>query len=116
MSSLRTTMPWGKFRGWLLTDITSSYLCWVLESAEYASPVLRAAIQDVLQTRFGSPTSAPPPPPRRGACPDTSLASEIVSAGVRTLAKRHHPDVGGDTATMQKLNATADWLKGTVQR
>lgn len=30
---------------------------------------------------------------------------ELVAAAYKTLARIHHPDAGGDTATMQRLNA-----------
>jgi hypothetical protein len=34
------------------------------------------------------------------------LVDEIVDAGVRTLAKTYHPDVGGDTEKMKGINRT----------
>lgn len=33
-----------------------------------------------------------------------SAPPELVTAAYKTLARLHHPDVGGDTATMQRLN------------
>jgi len=108
-------MPWGKFRGYPLEDIESSYLVWVLESCERARPELVGAILRELQTRFGSP---PPPPPSsssvRKTCPDPALAAQLISTGLRVLAQKFHPDKGGDTATMQKLNAVAAWLRLVV--
>lgn len=107
------TMPWGKFRGRCLTEIESSYLVWCLEKADSMTPSLRQAIRDELGTRYGRPaaSSAPPPALPRKACPNSAVAVDIISAGLRTLSKKHHPDVGGDTAVMQTLNAVSDWLK-----
>jgi len=34
-----------------------------------------------------------------GACP------EVIKAAYRALARKHHPDQGGDPAMMQRLNA-----------
>jgi hypothetical protein len=104
-------MPWGRYKDQPLTDIESSYLAWVLEKCDHVAPALAGAITAELRSRFG-----PPPPPRglRHACPDPTLAVDIVSAGLKVLARRHHPDTGGDTHTMQQLNATADWLKARV--
>ncbi len=34
--------------------------------------------------------------------------AELVEAARRVLAKRHHPDVGGDEETMRAINAAAD--------
>ncbi len=36
--------------------------------------------------------------------------AELVEAARRVLSKRYHPDAGGDTATMQRINAAADLL------
>jgi hypothetical protein len=33
-----------------------------------------------------------------------SAPPEVVAAAYRALAKLHHPDAGGDTATMQRIN------------
>ena len=48
------------------------------------------------------------------AVSDPALAAELVATGRRVLAKKHHPDAGGDTATMQTVNAVALWLRGQV--
>jgi hypothetical protein len=109
-------MPWGKFRDQPLNTIDSGYLCWVLDHADRPQPWLKRAVREELRSRFSSSTT----PPRssssswRTPCPDCVLAANIVSAGFHTLAKKHHPDVGGDTRTMQQLNATAQWLKSVV--
>jgi len=106
-------MPWGKYKHTPIDDIESSYLCWVLDSCDHVAPDLQQAIRAELQSRFGSP----PPPPSRSSqksCPDPDMAMDLVAAGKRALARQHHPDTGGDTATMQRLNATADWLKASV--
>ncbi len=36
---------------------------------------------------------------------------EVVRAVHRTLVKLHHPDVGGDLITMQRINDAADQLQ-----
>ena len=106
-----TTMPWGKHRGIALGEIETSYLVWVLEKTKQLGPSLRTAIAAELAFRFGS---TPPRSSWRAACPDPALAARIVSTGLHVLARKHHPDVGGDTRMMQSLNATADWLKSQV--
>ena len=105
-------MPWGKYKHTPIDRIDSSYLCFVLDRC-HVDPDLSQAIRAELQARFGAPSS---PRSRRSTkcCPDPDMATEIVSAGRRALARQHHPDTGGDTAIMQRLNATADWLKARV--
>ena len=59
---------------------------------------------------------SPPTPPRVGTdsfavlhlLPSAPL--ELIDAAFRCLAKRHHPDVGGDTATMRRLTEAHDAL------
>jgi len=36
---------------------------------------------------------------------NSNLTSETIKGRYRELAKEHHPDLGGDTATMQAINA-----------
>jgi hypothetical protein len=36
---------------------------------------------------------------------------EVINAVHKTLTKLHHPDAGGDTLTMQAINAAADQLR-----
>jgi Putative quorum-sensing-regulated virulence factor len=111
-------MPWGKHKGKPLSDIESGYLCWVVEHCDDVRPDLLNAITGELRSRFGS---APPPPPshsalRRTPCPDPAVASRVVATGLHTLARPHHPDIVGDTATMQRLNPVAVWLKAMVPK
>jgi hypothetical protein len=40
----------------------------------------------------------------------TKLREEIVRTGHRELAKKHHPDIGGSTEQMIKLNRARDSL------
>jgi len=98
-----------------LSDIDSGYLCWIVEQCDDVKPDLLNAITEELRSRFGA---APPPPPAsspgRKPCPDPALAARVVAAGLHKLAREHHPDVGGDTATMQRLNAVVEWLKAMV--
>lgn len=37
--------------------------------------------------------------------------AEVVTAVYRTLCKVHHPDTGGDTAAMQRINAAMEVLR-----
>src|SRR5262249_51529621 len=38
------------------------------------------------------------------------MRAEIIKAGHKLLAKKHHPDTGGSTQQMVKLNRARDWL------
>lgn len=106
-------MPWGRFRGVPLDEIDGDYLCWVATEADATRPGLRADVEAELARRRRR-QDPPPPPSRRKPCPDIAIATEIVTTGQRALAKRHHPDVGGDTTMMQRVNAVVDWLKAVL--
>jgi hypothetical protein len=93
-------MPFGKYRDRPLAEVPKSYLQWLVSTATNLSPDLRAAIQDVLE-----------PPVLRYPPPDPETVTLIVNAGVRALAREHHPDVGGDLAVMTRINSAAQWLK-----
>ncbi len=97
-------MPFGKWRGLPLTEIPESYLSWVLEVAREP---LRTAILRELARRGASE----PPVPGLDLRIDPVAALDLIDAGRRALARKHHPDVaGGDAARMATINDTADRL------
>jgi hypothetical protein len=42
------------------------------------------------------------------------VASKLVSAGLRELTRRHHPDLGGEGAVMARVNTAAAWLRAVI--
>jgi hypothetical protein len=53
---------------------------------------------------------------RRRGLPNLQDVDELISTGLKTLAKRFHPDLaGGDLARMQAINHAADWLRDRVR-
>lgn len=54
--------------------------------------------------------SDPRPPPACQADLD-QWTKEIISAGYRALAQKHHPDHGGSTEAMQEINRAAERLR-----
>jgi hypothetical protein len=44
--------------------------------------------------------------------PLDSTQREIIAAGIKALAKKNHPDVGGSIEAMQKINEAAERLLG----
>jgi hypothetical protein len=104
-----TYMPFGRHRGEPLSALPQQYLEW-LSGLPNLRPPLRGAVHAELLRRIvgGEP---PPPSGRPTRAPRCDLVEELVGAGLRSLARRHHPDVGGDTRRMQEINDTADWLR-----
>jgi putative quorum-sensing-regulated virulence factor len=109
-------MPWGKHKGVPLDQVPLGYLAWVLDVGYAArTPALLAGIRGEVARRLELHTTASPPPPRgRVGTPPQELGAvlgELVATGYKHLALRAHPDRGGTTAAMQRLNALRDWLR-----
>lgn len=95
-------MPFGKYRGVRVTELPFNYLEW-LTSIELLEP-LRANVKQEYARRLLDQSKY------EGKI-DLTVVDEIISVGVRTLARTHHPDVGGDHQKMVAINNAADWLR-----
>jgi len=101
-------MPFGKFKGVLVADLPDDYLEWLINVVEMREP-LKTVVKEEHDRRFAASATAELPTEVR------TMAAEIVSAGYRKLALQHHPDHGGQTRTMQLINAAADFLRSKVR-
>ncbi|MDP2601893.1 MAG: DUF3820 family protein [Deltaproteobacteria bacterium] len=102
-------MPFGKFKGERLQELPNSYVEWLL-GLDLREP-LRTKIKLEYQRRTLSENVAHVVP-----IDLVSVAEAVITAGVRALAKTHHPDVGGSHQAMVALNRCADWLRQQSQR
>jgi len=116
-------LRFGQYRGKSVEDVPVSYLVWVLQSIEDLEPEERRVLQaEVLdreaqanrrQQRRQEQQRRPFTPPSAnlpaGITPDVIL--NIIAAGRQTLAKRLHPDAGGDVEAMKRVNVAADFLE-----
>jgi hypothetical protein len=92
--------------------------CWVIPAGDV--PVLRSVLEaagyKVVVTRPEREQYSQPPPPRGARNGDGSwadqmfiaLSPELAEKCFKALSRALHPDVGGDTAQMQILNAARD--------
>ncbi len=104
-------IPFGRYTGWNVDDLPTDYLSW-LSGISLRDSDLHSAVMNELLTRSRSGANARP---TNRHAPNPTVLEKLVSAGVRSLAKVHHPDCGGDTAMMQKINAAADWLRSQAR-
>jgi len=65
------------------------------------------------RARLGGWFSPPAPPIENGL--DLKLVHKIVSAGVRVLARKAHPDAGGSNERMSKLNTAAEEIRSRLR-
>jgi hypothetical protein len=103
-------MPFGKFKGWSLDELPDAYLEWLCGLDDLREP-LKSGVERESQARFGRTAGALVPLPREAV----PVADELVTAGFRVLARRHHPDTGGDHRAMTLVNTAAEWLRQQVR-
>jgi hypothetical protein len=93
-------MPFGKYRGSLLSEIPISYLAWVLNTCTNASPYLRAEIHRVLAAEAESTVKQQ----------DALCSPGLVSQWYRQLSREYHPDLGGSHDAMKAVNRGRELL------
>ena len=97
-----TILNFGKYRGWRIEDVPSSYLCWLLDNVDSLSLYLQTCIRIELANRYRLPQPPPPPPPsscRR--CEELQLRWRHM---YRRLVLLLHPDRGGSHEAMVAIN------------
>ncbi len=94
-------MPFGAHKGQLLSLLPHDYLAWLLTID------LREPLRDAVRQEWGAR--------RNPAKPDRVTARALLDVGYRQLAKDAHPDMGGTTAAMQRLNNTVEWLRRQLE-
>jgi hypothetical protein len=108
-------MPFGRHRGERLSQVPDGYLVWLADRPNLREP-LRTYLEEELERRgedkrkeYGSPASP-------FARPAEDAIFELISAGRRACAARHHSDRGGDGERLKALNAAADWLIDEIRK
>ncbi len=116
-------MPFGRYKGDDLRELPEEYLRWLTSLPELREP-LKSAVQTELDTRAWADRfrrrweaqHAPSNPHLSGEQHvDRQTAQAIIDTGYRSLAAKAHPDVGGDSAEMVRLNVARDWLRGVIR-
>lgn len=103
-------MPWGKHKGEELETVPDSYLWWVLENADNASPMLLAAIRRHLGVEEETPKQREHARTIVGAVLKQDVESAVANV-VRQMSKKYHPDRGGGVVQMQVVNEMAAQLR-----
>ena len=100
MGTLPKKFAFGKYAGVDIRDIPSDYLQYVIESNKRVI----ADCQEELERREAA------------AQADLSWIQRVIETGYRELAKKIHPDAGGDNAGMAELNAAVEALREVARR
>src|SRR5262245_30672800 len=115
-------MPFGKYRGWLVSDLPMDYLFWLR-----SLPDLRPNLKSAIEWEWTQRLEADERSRRQSECRPSSmdrllgqensqLFIELVQAGRRALALKYHPDRNGDSTQMARLNDFVDRLLVEVKR
>jgi hypothetical protein len=91
-------MPFGKHRGKPLEQVPLSYLRWVLENCDSATPSLREEISRVIRRQ------------QRDTESTTLAIPSLAARWYRQLAGEFHPDRGGSHEGMKAFNRARDLL------
>jgi hypothetical protein len=110
-------MPFGKHRGRAFSDLPSDYLEWLLGLDDLRPPLRRALEAEAERRGFEEERERDNrSAPRGGNVPALRVVEDVINAGRRALAARHHPDRGGGPMIMRDVNAAADWLLVEARR
>jgi hypothetical protein len=109
-------MPFGPYRGKELASLPNDYLAWALRAVREEG--LRHALLAEYNARIRSASAGNGHEPSGGASTAPGLSRELVERGRRELARKYHPDIGGNNGEpMKGVNLLADWLlKGGSDR
>ena len=117
-------MPFGKYEGGDIADLPDAYLLWLVRTCDLYGHLRTAVLYELRIRGFTAKHSESGSHRRRQSSrslpenvihvppAERKLFKELVDAGYRTLAMRHHPDHGGDAAVMRRLIS----LTGVVRR
>lgn len=103
-------MPFGRYKGKALSALPDDYIIW-LDGLDNLRDPLRTIIAKEWDVRFGR---AQPGPVLTLTPARQQLAKDMIQSGFRSLAKVHHPDVGGRHEDMLDVIAVYQWLNATL--
>jgi hypothetical protein len=103
-------MPFGKHAGTEVDSLPLYYLAWLVEHDWLREP-LKSAVEAEREHRAASQRQ-----PKRPAVEIRTIAKEIAAVGFRELAKRCHPDRGGDHARMVSQGSQSKREKNVARR
>ena len=111
----------GTHDGVRVEDVPTSYLTWMARTIDGLSADERRIIEaECLQrgencrSRYSRRDHSTPKSPTMASLPSgvtPTLLLDVIAAGRQTLARRLHPDAGGDTERMKAVNVAADLLE-----
>jgi hypothetical protein len=97
-------MPWGKYQGTRIEDLPDEYIDQLLSWRELKDERVKQLLKTERSRRMIDPRSV------------AGIMLALIKTGYKSMAVKYHPDHGGNTEQMQKLNAAKDALLEVVDR
>lgn len=98
---MQDRMPFGKFKGWLVSALPGDYLDWLVNIK--LSPWLRRAVETELEHRGDYDRPQP--------AVDLMDLPTLIRQWHREMAMKFHPDRDGSNEAMQAINHAHDRLR-----
>ncbi len=102
------TMPFGKYKGWLIEDLPQGYLEWLVDNVDLR-PQLASQVRRELQLRLESVHE------HQGYTTQGKDLGPLVTRWYGQLSRRFHPDRGGSDQAMAAVNEARALLVGLLQ-
>ena len=112
----RYRVPFGRHRGTPLDELEDGYFWWLHDRDNLREPLRSALDAEARRRRLNNEREEKPTPDLERDLPEAAVCEELLAAGYRSLAMKHHPDRGGDHERMQQINAAAEWLRKQLRR
>ncbi len=114
-------MPFGKYEGHEVDDLPLGYLNWLVDNIVFNDAELEDEVWAVIESRhvhrderLRREREAAQIVRVTQSCPSPGLWAEVVKAGMRSIQKKYHPDLGGDHDDMIQVNAIREWINEYV--
>jgi len=91
-------LNFGKFKGYELDDVPTSYLAFLLD-AEFVKDDIKAECLEVINYRYSEFELS-----------QKSISKTLIDNAYRRLVMKHHPDKGGNHYAMIAINEFKDIL------
>lgn len=88
-------LQWGKYKGSHISAVPDDYIAFLIRQKKEDLKIY----EDELERRQNANEAS------------LSMMDRLINEGYRSLAKKFHPDAGGDPQKMRELNATYDQVK-----
>lgn len=108
------TMPFGKHKGVPIGDLPLPYLEWLAALDDLREPLASHVTHEFYKRSGQERTHESWAPHNSFTRDELPIVKAVIAKGYRALALEYHPDHGGTTEQMQRLNKVVVSLRQAV--